>query len=135
MTLRYLVEVLGVGERPRRGGIILPGRRGERAYDMVVLLHVRNKDGSPDRRRGAPFEFADARASKNAIHLRWNDRYYGSAGEVVLRKDGRDPPPALKEVLRRLNDISKKRPYGEEEAKGFLEDLRRTVLLHEVMLT
>lgn len=133
MALRYLMEVLKTEGRARRSGVIPARRRGERTYDLVVLLHLRNKDGSPDGRRIMPFEFAGARLSKNAIHLRWNDNYYGSLGEVVLRKDGKDPPVSLMEVVRRLNDLSKRRPYDMEETRGFLEDLRRTVLLHEVM--
>lgn len=127
------MEFLKTEGRATRSGVIPARRRGERTHDLVVLLHLRNKDGSPDGRRSMPFEFAGARLSKNAIHLRWNDSYYGSLGEVVLRKDGKDPPAALGEVARRLNDLSKRRPYGTEETRGFLEDLRRTVLLHEVI--
>lgn len=143
MELRYSMEIVreprtlnrtAVNNGRRVFGARRPG--AGKIHDMRVFLRILNKDGTEDRRRQMMFEFAEMKVLSRTIHLKWHDMYYGSHGEFkVPKRLGRDGEALLSEVARRLNDLSKKRPYGPQHAAAFLDELRKTVLADEVMNT
>lgn len=143
MELRYSMEVVreprAIGQTAINNGKHVFGARrpgAGRIHDLRVFLRILNKDGTEDRRRQMPFEFAEMKVLSRTIHLKWHDLYYRSHGEITVPKRfGRDSGPLLSEVARRLNDLSKKRPYGPQEAAAFLDELRKVVLADEVMNT